>query len=61
MKDTERLRLLYQNDGAFGVGVIVGKQEAIDKAIKWMEDNLSVCKGSEAPYILEKFRKAMEE
>lgn len=61
MKDTERLRLLYQNDGAFGVGVIVGKQETIDKAIKWMKENLSICKGWEAPYILEKFRKAMEE
>ena len=33
----------------------------IEKAIKWMEENLSVCKGSEAPYILAKFRKAMEE
>ena len=33
----------------------------IDKAIKWMEENLSVCKGSEAPYILSRFRKAMEE
>lgn len=33
----------------------------IDKAIKWMEENLSVCKGSEAPYILARFRKAMEE
>ena len=33
----------------------------IEKAIKWMEENLSVCKGSEAPYILARFRKAMEE
>ena len=33
----------------------------IEKAIKWMEENLSVCKGWEAPYILARFRKAMEE
>lgn len=33
----------------------------IEKAIKWMEENLSVCKGLEAPYILARFRKAMEE
>lgn len=37
------------------------QEHIIEKAIKWMEENLSLCKGSEAPYILAKFRKAMEE
>ena len=39
MKDTERLRLLYQNDGAFGVGVIVGKQETVERAVEWIKNN----------------------
>ena len=33
----------------------------IEKTIKWMEENLSVCKGSEAPYLLARFCKEMEE
>lgn len=37
------------------------QEHIIEKTIKWMEKNLSVCKGSEAPYILAKFRKEIEE
>ena len=61
MRDTERLRLLYQNDGAFGVGVIVGKQETIDKACKWLREQMF---GQEILLYeddIEEFRKAMEE
>lgn len=32
MKNTERIRLLYQNDCAFNMGIIVGKKEMIEKA-----------------------------
>ena len=46
---------------AFTTGANWADRTMIEKAIKWMEENLSVCKGWEAPYILERFRKAMEE
>lgn len=46
---------------AFTTGAEWADRTMIEKAIKWMEKNLSVCKGLEAPYILARFRKAMEE
>lgn len=62
MKNTERIRLLYQNDCAFNMGIIVGKKEMIEKACEWMELRLVGTMGSEdAHEFLTKFIKAMEE
>ena len=62
MKNTERIRLLYQNDCAFNMGIIVGKKEMIEKAVEWMELRLVGTMGSEDAYeFLTKFIKAMEE
>ena len=40
MKNTERIRLLYQNDCAFNMGIIVGKKEMIEKARQWIISNM---------------------
>ena len=62
MKDSERIRLLYQNDCAFNMGIIVGKKEMIEKACEWMELRLVATMGSEdAHEFLTKFIKAMGE
>lgn len=67
MKDTERLRLLYHNDDAFGVGVIVGKQETVERAVEWIKNNWREYVYQDGDGIVHfghwenDFRKAMEE
>ncbi len=67
MKDTERLRLLYQDSEAFKAGIEVGKKEVIEKAIVWMKEQVYQEYGGGPLERLipderiEDFRKAMEE
>ena len=67
MKETERLRLLYQNDGVFGVGVIVGKQETVERVVEWIKNNWREYVYQDGDGIVHfghwenDFRKAMEE
>ena len=61
MKNTERIRLLYQNDCAFNMGIIVGKKEMIEKACEWMM-KFKIANGEFPLYdYVGNFRKAMEE
>lgn len=42
MEDSERIRLLYQNDYAFNMGIIVGKKEMIEKACEWIKEHIDI-------------------
>lgn len=75
MKNTERIRLLYQNDCAFNMGIIVGKKEMIEKACQWLkkcfyeqehESDYGYYITLETTFdelndVIDNFRKAMEE
>lgn len=67
MKDTEKLRLLYQDSEAFKAGIEVGRKEIIDKSCKWLKFNTNW--GDKWDNMrrnldfgkIDEFRKAMEE